>query len=428
MRNYRIVDRSVHAVVIDPPYYSNVQYAELSDFFYVWLKRTAGHLYPHLFNGELTEKATEAVANPARFKDFDKKNAASLARADYQAKMTRIFAEAHRVLVDEGVMTVMFSHKEAEAWDTLGQSLIESGFQIDTSWPVHSEPEHSLHQAKKAAAASNILLACHKRAEPGEPVWWEDLVGEVQRVARESAERFRTEGVEGVDLYISTFGPVLSVISRQWPVLTSEVDPQTGEPRPLLPEEALNLARREVADMRLRGMLSGRGVEFDPVTDWYLLAWDSFRAVRFPYDDARKLALALGIDLDKELRRSRIVVKKQSAVVLQEPKQRRRPGLADPEAHSFERLIDAAHALMVNYREDGTRGAEGFLRRTRLAEDSRFQALLQGMVNAIPRTKIKGRFVRPEAEDLNGLGVFFPDLEFPEDPPSMLEPTQRSLI
>ncbi len=420
-------DGSVHAVVIDPPYYANVQYAELSDFFYVWLKRTAGHLYPHLCSGELTEKAAEAVANPARFKEFDKKNATSLARADYQAKMTRIFAEAHRLLIEDGVMTVMFSHKEAEAWDTLGQSLIKSGFQIDTSWPVHSESETSLHQAKKAAAASNILLACHKRTGESEPVWWDDLAGEVRQVARESAERFRAEGVKGVDLYISTFGPVLSVISRQWPVFTSEVDPQTGEPRQLRPEEALNLARREVADMRLRGMLSGRRVEFDPVTDWYLLAWDSFRAREFPYDDARKLALALGIDLDRELRRLRIVVKKQSTVVLQEPTQRRRTGLADTEAGSFDRLVDATHALMVTYREDGIRGAEEFLRRTRLGDDGRFQALLQGMVNAIPRTKIKGRFVRPEAEDLDGLGVLFPDLEFPEDPPSVLEPTQCSL-
>ena len=420
-------DGSVHAVVIDPPYYENVQYAELSDFFYVWLKRTASHLYPHLFARELTEKATEAVANPARFRDFDKKNAKSLARADYQAKMTRIFAEAHRVLVDDGVMTVIFSHKEAEAWDTLGQALIEGGFQIDTSWPVHSESEHSLHQAKKAAAASNILLACHKRTVEDGPVWWEDLVRDVRQVARQSAKRFRDQGVQGVDLYISTFGPVLSVISRRWPVFTSEVDPQTGDPRTLRPEEALNLARREVADMRLRGMLLGRAVEFDPVTDWYLLAWDSFRAERFPYDDARKLALALGIDLDKELRRLRIVVKKQSAVELQEPQQRRRTGLADTEAQSFERLIDAAHALMVTYREDGIRGAETFLRRTRLAGDSRFQALLQGMVNAIPRTKIKGRFVRPEAEDLDGLGVLFSDLEYPEDPPLVLEPTQRSL-
>ena len=419
---------SVQAVVMDPPYYDNVQYAELSDFFYVWLKRTAGHLYPQFFSTELTEKATEAVMNPARFVEFDRKNAKALAKADYEAKMTRIFAEAHRVLTDDGVLNVMFNHKKTEAWDTLGQSLIEAGFRIESSWPVHTESEHSLHQARKAAAASTILLTCHKRAPNPKPAWWDDLKAQVRRTARHSAERFRKEGVDGVDLYISTFGPALSVISRHWPVFTSEVDLATGEPRRLRPEEALDLARREVADLRLRGMLLGRRVEFDPVTDWYLLAWDSFRAVEFPYDDARKLALALGVDLARDLRRLRLVTKKQSTVVLQDPVQRRRTGLADTEATEFERLIDAAHALMVTYREDGTAGAERFLERTRLGADTRFHSLMQALVNAVPRTRIKGRFARPEAEDLDGLGVglahVFGDLRFPEDPPSALRPTQ----
>lgn len=419
-----IPDRSVQAVVTDPPYYDNVQFAELSDFFYVWLKRTAGHLYPYLFADRLTEKATEAVANPARFAALDKKNSRRLAQADYQAKMTRIFAEAHRVLADDGILTVMFNHKKTEAWDTLGQSLIESGFQIETSWPVHTESEHSLHQAGKAAAASSILLACHKRDIRGQDAWWDDLVPQVRQAARESAERFRAEGVEGVDLYVSTFGPALSVISRQWPVFTSEVNPDTGQPRRLRPEEALKLARQEVADLRLQGMLRGKQAQFDPVTDWYLLAWDSFRAGEFPYDDARKLALALGTDLGQDLLRLRLVTKKSSTVVMQDPVQRRRPGLADPESDSFERLIDAAHALMVAHREDGIRGAEAFLRRTRLGEDTRFRALMQALVNAIPRARIKGSFARSEAEDLDGLAVLFPDIEFPDDPPSALEPTQ----
>ncbi|MDE0674868.1 MAG: DUF1156 domain-containing protein [bacterium] len=417
-------DGSVQAVVMDPPYYDNVQYAELSDFFYVWLKRTAGHLYPQFFTTELAEKAIEAVANPARFAALDKKNSRRLAQADYQAKMTRIFAETHRVLSDDGVLTVMFNHKKTEAWDTLGQSLIESGFQIEASWPIHTESEHSLHQAKKAASASTILLSCRKRVAQDEPTWWDDLAPKVRRAARNRAERFRAEGVEGVDLYISTFGPALSVISRQWPVYTSEVNPDTGQPMALRPEEALELARQEVARLRLQGMLSGRKAEFDPVTDWYLLAWDSFRAGAFPYDEARKLALALGTDLDRDLRPLRIVAKKASNVKFQEPIHRRRKGLADPGSDSFDRLIDATHALMIAHREDGIHGAEAFLQRTRLGEDSRFRALLQALINAIPRTKIKDAFARSEAEDLDGLAVLFPDLQLPEDPSAALQPTQ----
>jgi len=413
-------------VVVDPPYYDNVQYAELSDFFYVWEKRTVGHLYPEFFTTDLTDKTAEAVANPARFEALDKKRAKDLAKADYERKMTRVFAEANRVLRDDGVLTVMFTHKKVEAWDTLGQSLIEAGFEIEASWPVHTEAESSLHIARKASAASTILLTCRKRTDQREPAWWDDLQGEVRRVAREKAEEFLAAGIEGVDLYISTFGPTLSVISRQWPVYTSDVDPETGDPRPLRPEEALDLAREEVADLRRKGLLLGRDVEFDPVTDWYLLAWDAFGAIEFPYDEARKLALALGLDLDGELVKLRVVSKKGSSVILQEPKLRRRPGLADPDESSFVRLIDATHALIVAYQEDGVRGAESFLKRTRLQSDARFQALLQALINAIPRTKEKGKFVRPEASALDGLAFLFTGLSFPEEPEIALEPSQAA--
>jgi putative DNA methylase len=392
------------------------------------LRRSLGDSnFAEFLSGDLVDSANEAVANVARFSEIDAKRKYELARSDYEKKMTRVFAEASRVLTMDGVLTVMFTHKKVEAWDSLGRSLIDGGFEIEASWPVHTESTHSQHIARKASAASTILLSCRKRLKGREPVWWDDLQAEVRHVAREKASEFLAAGIDGVDVYISTFGPALSVISRQWPVYTSEVDPETGDPRSLRPEEALDLARQEVADLRRQGLLLGRKVEFDPVTDWYLLAWDAFSAVEFPYDEARKLALALGLDLDGELVASRVVSKKGSSVVLQEPRQRRRPGLADPEELTFSRLIDAAHALMVVYREDGVRGAESFLRRTRLGGDEGFVALLQALVNAIPRTKQKGKFVRPEAAALDGVSVLFPDLVIPEEAEIVLEPSQGSL-
>ena len=95
-----------------------------------------------------------------------------------------------------------------------------------------------------------------------------------------------------MDLYISTFGPVLAIISESWPVLTSDSDDK-GDPLPLKPGDALDLARQEVINLRKQGLLLGRSVEFDPLTDWYLMAWDAFRAQQFPADEARKLAIAL---------------------------------------------------------------------------------------------------------------------------------------
>ncbi|MCL4299790.1 MAG: DUF1156 domain-containing protein [Anaerolineae bacterium] len=425
---------SVHHICVDPPYYDNVMYAELSDFFYVWLKRSVGHLYPDFFRDELTNKDDEAVANAARFAAFGAKKK-PLAQQDYERKMVAAFREMHRVLRDDGVLTVMFTHKQVEAWDTLATALIGAGFTIKASWPVHTESEHSLHQAKKNAAASTILLVCRKRPageqggrgaresfssapplpRPLAPVWWDDIKGRVRSVAREKAAEFAAQGIGGVDLYISTFGPVLAVISEQWPVLTSEVDEKSGQPKPLRPEIALDLAREEVIALRKQGLLLGRDIQFDPITDWYLMAWDAFKAEEFPADEARKLALALGLDVEKELiQRKRVISKKSSSVVLQQPKQRRRKGLADPEADSFDTWLDAAHAVMLIYEEDGATATAAFLKRTGLASDGVFKACLQALLNAIPRTRLKGKFVRPEAEVLDNLRLaFFEELIMP---------------
>jgi hypothetical protein len=112
--------------------------------------------------------------------------------------------------------------------------------------------------------------------------------------------------------------------------------------------------------------------------------------------------------------------------VLQEPLKRRHPGLADPDGEGYARLIDAAHALMIVFTDDGVRGAERWLKRTGLGGDARFQGLLQALVNAIPRTKTKGEFVRPEAGALDGLRVLFPELEVPAEPVVELREEQRT--
>jgi adenine-specific DNA methylase len=193
----------VHCICVDPPYYDNVMYSECSNFFYIWMKRTLGDQFPELFATALTNDEDEAVMNLARFKMLGKK-AKSLATADYENKMFACFKEMSRVLHPDGVLTVMFTHKQVQAWDTLGSSLMRAGFRIDASWPVHTESEASLHQAKKNAAASTILLVCRKREASSESAWWDDLKGRVRETARDTAQRFVKEGIRGVDLYIST--------------------------------------------------------------------------------------------------------------------------------------------------------------------------------------------------------------------------------
>lgn len=410
-----VPDGSVHAVVTDPPYYDNVMYAELADFFYVWLKRTVGHRYPDWFAATLTDKDDEAVANPARFAGLGR-NKNALAHDDYERKMAAAFREMHRVLRDDGVLTVMFTHKQVEAWDTLATALIAAGFSVEASWPVHTESEHSLHQAKKNAARSTILLACRKREPAAEPTWWDDIAPQVRQAAREKAAEFAAEGVSGVDLYLSTFGPALSVISAHWPVLTREFDERSGQPKALRPELALDLAREEVLRLRKQGLLLGREVQFDPLTDWYLIAWDAFRAEQFPADEARKLALALGMDIEQDLVARKVIAKKGSDVVLLGPRARRGKGKADPEASAFATLLDALHTAMLVHDEDGAPACAAFLKRSGLGDDAQFKAALQAMLNAIPRARSKGKFVRPEAATLDALrAAFFEELTLPSE-------------
>jgi adenine-specific DNA methylase len=159
-----LADSSVDCIVIDPPYYDNVMYAELSDFFYVWLKRTAGLLYPEGFIDQLTDKDREAVANPAKFSG-QKEGARNLAERDYERRMAAIFHECHRVLRPQGVMTVMFTHKASGAWDALASGLVQAGFVISASWPIATESEGGLHIKGRNAAKSTIFLVCRVREE-----------------------------------------------------------------------------------------------------------------------------------------------------------------------------------------------------------------------------------------------------------------------
>ena len=201
-----IEDASVDVVVIDPPYYDNVMYAELSDFFYVWLKRTAGHVVPELFRRQLTDKDNEAVANPAKFQG--QKGAKALAGRDYQERMASIFAECSRALKPNGVMTLMFTHKASGAWDALTKGLIEAGFVITASWPINTAAEGSLHIKDKAAAKTTIFLVCRPRmddTQEGSHLYWEDVEPLVAKAVRMRVKEYQDAGISGVDLYLAFF-------------------------------------------------------------------------------------------------------------------------------------------------------------------------------------------------------------------------------
>lgn len=425
--NVDLPDRSVDAVVTDPPYYDNVMYSECADYFYVWLKRSLKQSWPELCQLVLTDKDNEAVANAALFRDVathsgrrrraaGTSTASELADARYETLLRLSFEEAFRVLKDDGVMTVMFTHKRVDAWDTLGAALLEAGFEISSSWPVHTESETSLHQAKKNSASSTILLGCRKRLS-AEPAYWSDIRSNVETAAEDAAKRFSAQGIKGVDLTLATYGPALSVLSRNWPVYTGNLTAD-GEREKLRPDYALDLARHRVALLKKRELLGGRDVEFDRATDWWLLAWNDFQAAQFPVGEALKLCIAMDLDLDDVSKQHKLVKAASGDVTLLTPAQRRTAKSLDPDAGTWAILIDALHSLMLTHDEEGLTASRAWLNRTGKGDDERFSAVLEAAVHAVPRTRDKGGdFTRPEARILESLrATLFDWIEPPTEP------------
>ena len=397
-----IEDGSIEAVVMDPPYGANVMYAELSDFFYVWLKRTAGRIFPELFRRHLTDKENEAVANAEKFRGM--KGAAALAERDYQERMAMIFAECRRVLKPDGIMTVMFTHKETSAWDALTKGLMEAGFIITASWPINTEAEGSLHIKDKAAANSTIFLVCRPRGDgrtDEETVYWEDVEPQVAGAVRSRVEEFQEAGIAGVDLYLASFGPALEEFSRHWPLKrgTPRQKPETmrrrrqqvlfeeeWDPYAATPEDALNTARREVQRWRVNQLANiPANVDLDPTTAFFVLAWDTFKAPVFAYDEALGLSRAVGVNLDRDVV-GRLAQKKGSNLRLWDSAERAAKGSLGP-ANGSRGMIDAVHqgAHAARSRSIGT--ARDTLERAQVAQDPRFVAALEAVLEVLPPSK-----------------------------------------
>lgn len=405
-----LADESISAVVVDPPYADNVQYSELADFFYVWLKRTQGHRRPEWFSTYLCDHDEEAVVSVSRHRETGEaaKSAKEKANAFYQELMTQTFREAHRVLRREGALTVMFTHKKQEAWEALFSSLINAGFTITATWPVKTESEHSLHQAKKNAAQSTVILVARKRPPgAGTGYFTDEMKSEIRQKARSTAERLKKEGLNPVDQLVGSFGPAMEVYSRHDSVKT-DTGIEIGV------SAAIDEASDAVSQWRIE-QLAERGLDgVEAEGKFALLCWDVLGAAEFRYNEATLLGKAVGMEVDtliaaglvtksgdkinivpvKSRRRERALEQEEAdllGVPLATGKRRKKSDAlkVHPNDPAFRTALDGCHALALRYLEAGG-GAGGIGNAKELARRQNWQAgspvarLLEALIHAAP--------------------------------------------
>lgn len=278
-------DNFFDAVITDPPYYDNVPYADLSDFFYVWLKRVVGDLYSDLFATPLTPKSQEMVA------DANKAGGMEEARRRFEEMLTQSFREIHRVLKPDDIAVIVFAHKSTAAWETIIKALLDAALYMTASWPIHTEMEARLRAQESAALASSIYMVCRKRIteEIGD---FGEVQEEIRRKLAEKLPEFWRMGIHGADFFMSAIGPAVEAFGKY-----AKVVKLSGETVSV--QELLNFARRVTAEFAVRQILeNGHLGAVDPETQFYLLWRWSYGQQNLEFDEARKLAQARGVDLE----------------------------------------------------------------------------------------------------------------------------------
>ncbi|MEA5467454.1 DUF1156 domain-containing protein [Spirulina sp. 06S082] len=277
------------AVITDPPYFDSVPYADLSDFFYVWLKRSVGHLYPEHFTAKLTPKKQEAIMEPTRH-GGDKK-AASKA---YEEMMHQAFKEAYRVLKPDGIMAVVYAHKTTSGWSTLIDSLRRAGFMITEAWPLDTEMRARLRGQNSAALASSIFLISRKRPNQAIGDYTTEVQPQLKEIVQKRVKDLMQEGVSGADLVIACIGAGLQAYTQ-----FDRVELPNGDE--LDATTFLDDVQKEVLETILSEIMSfdKRGISsVDKPTQYYILARYEYGEAIVPFDEANTLARGVGIELD----------------------------------------------------------------------------------------------------------------------------------
>ena len=213
----------------DPPYYDNIGYADLSDFFYIWMRRSLKNTYPQLFRTMLVPKEEELVATPYRFEGSKEK-----ARDFFESGMVQACRQFYRYAREDVPVTIYYAYKQSDSdegnntsqastgWETMLSAIIKAGFAITGTWPMRTERSNRSNALETNALASSIVLVCRKRPEESASCSRRSFIAELKRELRTALKNLQNSNIAPVDMAQATIGPGMSVYSRYAKVLEAD--------------------------------------------------------------------------------------------------------------------------------------------------------------------------------------------------------------
>ncbi|NCR40136.1 MAG: DUF1156 domain-containing protein [Microcystis aeruginosa W13-11] len=275
----------------DPPYYDNIGYADLADFFYVWLRRSLNLVYPNIFSTLLVPKAPELVATPYRF-GGDKKKAQSF----FEEGLGKAFGRMNGMAHSDYPLTVYYAFKQAETedsdddegnavvsstgWETMLEGLIKSDFSIGGTWPMRTELSNRSVGLGTNALASSIVLVCRPRPADAPKAGRRQFLNELKRDLPQALKLLQQGNIAPVDLAQASIGPGMAIYSKYAAILESNGSP-------LRVRTALQLIN-QILDQ----FLTEQEGEFDSDTRWALTWFEQYQFNEALYGDAETLSKA----------------------------------------------------------------------------------------------------------------------------------------
>jgi len=354
------------AVFTDPPYYDNVPYSDLSDFFYIWFKRAIGDLFPNLFATPLTPKSNEIIANKGRQKN---------PKEFFEEMISESFREIYRIMKPEGIAIIVYAHKSSEGWETMLKALTYAGFVVTASWPIHTEMKTRLRAKTSAALSSSIYLVCrkHPRKEVG---YFHEIQHEMEIQIQKQLQRFWREGIRGGDFFISAIGPAMKILSQY-----RQIERYSGEIVGF--GDQLSYIRSMSTNFLVKNLLENpETITIDGISQFYLAFRWTFQDTIVDFGEAQKLAQACGVEFNI-IQRGGFIKKKGSKITVLDALNRR---IIDPEEIC---LVNIMHQSLIAWKEGNEKLLEKLLFSSNKISNSGFWQYCQAIAECLPRKNVE---------------------------------------